>query len=508
MKKISCIFCAAAVLLSGLCGCGKSEKEDIKTVDLRYRVADSYDLPASGAQSFTIMVTSTEPWVIKSAHPDWCIIDIEEGEASDPEAVRTGKATPVTARVQYYDNTGLDDRDDTIEISSDYWVGKTVKVHQKGIAFLTVPEEDLEQDVVKAGGDYVIHVESNQDWSVKVTSGDWISVKEGAAGHGIGTATVTAVENTSELRYAEVTVYDRHEEAVATVKFTQDGVQLVPAANEIRASFDQLSAEVAVEANAAWTVEKASEADDWFTIETPEGEGNGTIRISLTKNEGTAMRKATILLKNKVANEGDYQAEKEIVVKQAFEVTPQKFILDDAEMEHWTSDWANTPAYTAGVGTLFTAKARLNRTMKFGTYTFNWSNFSGKARVRHWFCFDDGTEVKADIRPGSGKVSFDFNAPSSGSSDKPSLSSFYDVDFSKPVALTCKFDPSGAGYCHVTFLVNGVEAGSFDTSENLLHTVKWGSDINMYIGVQDEGSEGASAVCEWYEYTVPVNWDE
>ena len=100
MKKISCIFCAAAVLLSGLCGCGKSEKEDIKTVDLRYRVADSYDLPASGAQSFTIMVTSTEPWVIKSAHPDWCIIDIEEGEASDPEAVRTGKATPVTALVQ------------------------------------------------------------------------------------------------------------------------------------------------------------------------------------------------------------------------------------------------------------------------------------------------------------------------------------------------------------------------------------------------------------------------
>ena len=47
MKKISCIFCAAAVLLSGLCGCGKSEKEDIKKVDLRYRVADSYDLPAS-----------------------------------------------------------------------------------------------------------------------------------------------------------------------------------------------------------------------------------------------------------------------------------------------------------------------------------------------------------------------------------------------------------------------------------------------------------------------------
>jgi len=501
------MFFAAAALLSGFCSCGEKDDEAVKTVDLRYRVADSYDLPASGAQSFTIMVASTEPWTIKSAHPDWCIIEVEEGEASDPEAVHTGKAEAVSTKVQYYDNTDLDDRTDIIEIKSDYWVGKTVTVRQKGIAFLTVPEEDLEQDVPKAGGDFVFHVESNQDWSAKVTSGDWVTVKEGATGNGTGTVTVTAAENPSEMRYAEVTVYDRHDEAMATIKFTQDGVQLVPAAEEIRAGFDQLSGELGVESNTKWTVEKASESDDWFTIDTPSGEGNGTIRLTLTKNEGTSMRKASIILKNVVANEGDYQAEKEIVVKQAYEINPQRFVLNDDEMSHWSSDWANTPVYTQNVGTLFTAKARLNRSMDFGTYTFYWSSLSDKARVRHWFCFDDGVEIKADIRPGSGKVSFDFNAASSGTSGKPSLSSFTDVDFSKPVALTCKFDPSGAGYCHVTLLVNGVEAGSFDTSDEVLHPVKWGSDINMYIGVQDEGSDGASAVCEWYEYTAPMSWD-
>ena len=78
-------------------------------MDLRYRAGDSYDLPATGAQAFTILVASTDPWTVTSEHPDWCIISEEEGEASDPELVHTGKATPTTIRIQYYDNTSLDD---------------------------------------------------------------------------------------------------------------------------------------------------------------------------------------------------------------------------------------------------------------------------------------------------------------------------------------------------------------------------------------------------------------
>ena len=53
--------------------------------------------------------------------------------------------------------------------------------------------------------------------------------------------------------------------------------------------------------------------------------------------------------------------------------------------------------------------------------------------------------------------------------------------------------------------MNGVEAGSFDTSESLLRTVTWGTSINMYIGVDNENS--GSAVLEWYEYTPPMNWE-
>ncbi len=511
MKQLVNIFCAAAVLLAVLSGCQKKAEQAQKTVDLRYRANDSYDLPAAGAQSFTILVASTDPWTVTSAHPDWCIISEEEGEGSDPEQVHTGKATPTTIRVQYYDNTYLDDREDKITIQSDYWVGKVITVRQKGIAFLTIPEADLDLSVEKAGGDYYIHINSNQDWSSKVTAGEWIAITEGATGHGVGTITVAAETNAKELRYAEVTVYDRHEEAVAAIQFTQDGVQLVPLSTEIRAGYDQAAGEVEVLSNAKWTVTKESATDDWFEILTPTGEGDGKIQLSFTQNDGDGLRSAVIILKNVVAHEGDYAATKEIVVKQAYKITPVRVMFNADELGSWSSDWTNAPTYSKDLGgTLFNAKARLHNGSKpFGNYTFHWSAItqnpaSGSGvRVRHWFCFDEGCELKADIRPADGKVSFDFNA--AGDGNKPSIDGFTALDFTQPVEFTFKFDPSGPEHCHVTYLVNGVEAGSFDTSESLLRSVKWGTTFNVYIGVDNENS--GSAVLEWYEYTPPMNWE-
>ena len=90
MKKIFILFCCAAALVTGLTGCQRENKEPEKIVDLRYRAQDSYDLPATGAKAFTILVVSTDPWTVTSAHPDWCIISEEEGDASDPDAVHEG----------------------------------------------------------------------------------------------------------------------------------------------------------------------------------------------------------------------------------------------------------------------------------------------------------------------------------------------------------------------------------------------------------------------------------
>ncbi|MBR6881770.1 MAG: BACON domain-containing protein, partial [Bacteroidales bacterium] len=81
-KQITLLLClASAALVTGLTGCRQKEEEPVKVVDLRYRAQDSYDLPASGAKAFTILVASTDPWTVTSEHPDWCIISEEEGAA-------------------------------------------------------------------------------------------------------------------------------------------------------------------------------------------------------------------------------------------------------------------------------------------------------------------------------------------------------------------------------------------------------------------------------------------
>ena len=519
MKRLVYILCFATALVTGLTGCGQKEKEEpVKIVDLRYRANDSYNLTATGAQAFTILVVSSDPWTITSDHPDWCIISEEEGAASDAELVHTGKAEVTTVRVQYYDNVDLDDRVDKITIKSDYWVGKVITVTQKGCAFLTIPEADMDLSVVKAGGDYVIHINSNQDWGSKVTDGSWLSIKEGATGNGTGNVVVAAEVNTTELRYGEVTVYDRHDAAVAAILFTQDGVQLVPAGEELRAGYDQLTGELEITANTKWTVSKASENDDWFDILTTEGEGSGVIKLSFTQNDGDGLRTADILVKNVVSNPEDFQVEKTIVVKQAYRIDPVRTILTTEELENWSkpnTDWPQAAVYTKDLGTTFYARGRINRSMAFGTYTFRWSHFvddpeAGAPQVRHWFCFNESLEIKSYLRPGDGKVSYEFNT--AGDGNKPTVDSFYDVDWTQPVDFTIKFEPSGAEHCHVSFLVNGKPAGSFDSSATFMRTVKWGSSINMYIGVDTaKGSAAkttaASAVCEWIEYTPSMNWD-
>ena len=516
MKKILHLIFACMALTTALISCQQKPEESFDGVDLRYRVADSYNLDAISPKAFTIVVKSTKPWTVKSQHPDWCIIDIEEGEAQPDSLVHVGKGENTTIRVQYYDNTMLDDRTDYIEIASGGWIGKTVTVNQKGIAYMEIPEAAEEGGllVAKAGGEIVINVSSNQNWSAKITEikGDWLSIISGATGSLDGVVTLKAKENVGEKRYATVTVYDRHDVVIAAIPITQDGVQLDPETFELRVGYDQLSASLSVVANAKWTAEMGGAAE-WFSIDNPSGhDGDDVLKLTFTENKGTSLRKGSILLTT-VSVDGGEPLQKEVIIKQAYPIAPERHLMDNDEMGAWKSDWANAPVWTKDVGTLFTAKARLNRSMPFGTYTFRWSALTADPsaaeaiRVRHWFCFEESCELKFDLRPVDAKISFDFNV--AGDGNKPSIDGFTDVDWTKPIEITYKFDPSGSQHCHVTYLVkqdgaDAKEAGSFDTSDNLLRSVTWGAKINMYIGVDKSGS----AILEWYEYTPPMEWED
>lgn len=503
MNRISNAFLTATAILMA-CGCADVVEETPVPVDLRYRVNDSYELAAIDAKPFTIVVSSSAPWEIFSEHPDWCIIDQEQGEASDPDLVLVGKGEKTTVHVQYYDNKQLDDRTDHVTIKSDYWVGKVVTVTQKGIAYLTVDDEYLSIDVVKNGGEIEIPVRSNQDWTASVVSGsEWLEIVDGAVSHGDASINLTAKVNPGEKRYASLRIFDRHDVGMYTLNLIQDGVQLDPETFEIRAGYDQLTASLAVISNSSWTAAKSNEGDTWFEITNPENDGDASLNITLTENTGEDKRKAEIILRSVNPDPDGFVAEKIVVLKQANKISPVRYIVDNDEMSKWKSDKTNTPVYQKGVGTYFKSEARLNNgEMPFGTYTFRWSAIEGGARCRLWFCYSDAQEIKYNIVSASNNVAMEFNC---GSSSRPDPNSFsYAVDPTQPIEMTLKFDPSGAEHCHVTYLVNGEVVWNFDSSDSVMNMVKWGKSVNMYVGVDS----GGSAILEWYEYTAPVNWDD
>ena len=506
MKRILSMVLAASALLLGVWSCEKPNTEPLESVDLRYRADDVYNIGARNASVISIVVTSTAPWSLTSVHPDWCIIETEEGEASDPQKVLEGKGDKTTVRIQYYDNLQLDDRTDTLVIRTENWIGKKVVVNQKGIAYLDISEEEQAPVVVKDGGETTIHIAANQDWSVAVTDGEWLSVSGPDTGSNDGTFTVTATKNASWQRYATVTVYDRHGVVMYEIVFTQDGVQIDPELDELRVGFDQKSATLNVVSNSKWTVLKSNENDDWFTIENPDHEGNGTINITFTENPGTALRKTNIIIQSVSENPDDFKAERNIVLKQAYFIAPVRYLLDNDEMSLWKSDQAKTPVYTKGVGTYFENYARLNRNpMPFGNYKFSWTSIDPAARIRHWFCYSDGQELKYNLKAASKEVVVDFNSSSAGISGKPAdIVDSYPLDPAGTHTFELRFAPSGETYCRVTYYVDDIEVTSFESSDTVMHKVTYGAEINMYVGVDT----GGSAVCEWYEYTAPVNWDE
>ena len=175
VSKHLCATCAqAALIFLGILGVSSCEKpkEEINWVDLRYKVQDEYTIKATDPEPIRFQVKSTDPWKVYSYHEDWCTITPSEGD--DPEKT-------YTVEVQYSGNASLDDRIDTLVIQSDYWIGKWVTVLQKGTAYLRVSETE-ETLLPKEAGEHTFTIESNQNWSAKITEGgEWLSMTGSAS---------------------------------------------------------------------------------------------------------------------------------------------------------------------------------------------------------------------------------------------------------------------------------------------------------------------------------------
>jgi hypothetical protein len=293
------------------------------------------------------------------------------------------------------------------------------------------------------------------------------------------------------------------------VKVTQNGVQLDPATFEIRAAHNQGVYELNVISNAAWKAEKIDEKLLWFTIENPENTGEATLRITMNDNEGSSLRKTTIRLTT-IAAPGEPVVVRDIVLKQAYLQTPQRTIFNDAELVDWKADKGVNPVYLGPEGTYFEATtsgsvyARLYRSgMPMGTHTYRWHTFSPDARVRLWWTFGNNNEIKYNLRgnnDGTGYTEIS-TSPSGPDSDFVNVEG---VDLTVPHEMTVKFTPSeiNEGFCHVQFILDGVEFQSFDTGDGAVMECTWQKEIGMYFGCYT-----GNAICEWYDYTEPFSWD-
>lgn len=285
---------AACLTVSFLIGCS-DEKEPMKWVDLRYRVEDSYLLEAKNPEAVSFLVKSTDPWEVFGKE-SWHTITPASGAAGET----------FTVTIICEENTGLDDRIDTISIKSDYWTGKRFTITQKGIAYLDVAEPET---IAQEGGNITFDVLTNQKWTAAVTAGDsWLDIVSGTSGELDGTVTVSAGANKGERRIGVVTVYDRHGVVAKEVSVEQNGVRLDTPMPENGSWFriyeEAQTLSLPVSSNTKWTVAKGNpEDDDWYDFEKTEFDGDGVINVLVSEHKGASVRTAEIVLTTVV--EGD-----------------------------------------------------------------------------------------------------------------------------------------------------------------------------------------------------------
>lgn len=308
---------AALWMASGLFQSCNKEEESLKSVDLRYRVDDSYERLAVNPEPIVFQVKSTDPWEIFGEAQDegWYTITPAKGEA--------GKTYDVTIVMK--ENTNLDDREDVLTIKSDYWTGKTFAIKQFGNAYLEAEDVVMTSD----GGTAKIAVSTNQKWSAEVTSGtEWLKITAGASGEFDGEISIEVPANAGEQRVGEITLYDRYDRAAWLATCTEEGVILSPIEPDGGRSWYMVwdnaqEITIPVDSNADWTVEKVNATDDWFeVVESRTISGNGQFTIKFSENTGENVRTGKVNLLTVSSVAGVTPVVKELEFRQASTSVP------------------------------------------------------------------------------------------------------------------------------------------------------------------------------------------
>lgn len=473
----------------------KNDDNMLPYVDLRYNPDDSYTVAASSPQTVEFEVSSTFPWEILSKG-NWHTIAPASGMADSVYKVK----------IVCQENTSLDDRIDTIIIKSDHWIGKKFELIQKGTAWLQASEDTI--PVSKEDGLATFEVASNQDWTCEVTDGaGWLSITDGAKGTLNGTVNLAMKENKGEMRYGIITVFDRHHVEATKVYIEQNGVLLQAEKTELREIYFDQTVTFNVRSNTKWKISK-SEYDVWYTVESGvEYEGDATVELHLTKNEGLGMRKSEITLESVSDDPNVPSAVRTIILKQANKPEPETYAFNSKGYPQVSAD--GSLVYDGKRMLCSGGQARRvfeGMTPVVGTHVFRVARIDAGASPHHYI-MAGGTEFrfhilenkKIEISQTSKKVNV-YDGKGNLIIDASSGNSTYyfpEIDTSQPHDIMFTISDAD-GKMKVEFAIDDIYA---PLAYSILDAAPT-SNINLYVG-------GQPGYCEydWAGYITPMNWD-
>lgn len=487
---LSCLMLLATFTLLQSC---QEEEEATKWVDLRYKFAGEtpYVFAAKDAAPQELYVKSTDAWEVFGTQ-DWYTISPDKGGAGEK----------YTVTITCKDNNDLDDRIDTINIKSDYWTGKRFAIIQKGTAYLRT---STLEEIVKEGDTKTITVEANQKWTAKVTEGEaWLTIEQGATGEMNGTITVKAVANKGEKRTGKVSLYDRHGVELTDVAVTcvQNGVTLSPAVPEngkwfaLQAEAQKLT--IPVDADVEWTVKKADEEDEWYTINGAETTQRQLV-IDVTQNKGQQVRTTIVILTSK-AEIGAEPVVKEVKIKQ---INLEYSIFKDVKK---TINSSST--YTEGnlsYGTYIIYVTQPLDAADFGM-TLQWSWGTGTADISNVQYHIRNHIAKPQTSPWN-------NTLNMGLAD---TSPYYQTLTDAPHSLGFRLEPGTA--CddagnltggNIIWYVDGVEKANFSKVKSKFNPANLWHELTEPIATLTLNCAGAGSVyVEKYEFIPALDWGE
>lgn len=203
---------------------------------------------------------------------DWININQDSGG--------TG-TTVVTLTASTYD--GLSARTTSLNVrTTETGLEETVTITQYPREAITVAITPATQSIPNSGGTYWFNILSNGDWTVTYPS--WVTGSV-TAGTGNATIEVIASENTTiSPKTSSLIVTTRDNAAYAVLSQERADIVVDVTPTNLVYIFEGGTQNISITSNGPWT---ATTEDDWLTLSTTAGTGNGTINVTVGEYTGS-----------------------------------------------------------------------------------------------------------------------------------------------------------------------------------------------------------------------------